>query len=250
MAHAMSSWISARVAERIEWDAGLVTLRLDPLDFPFKPGQFTNLAVEIDGKHVRRSYSIASAPGAPLEFYLKEVDGGALSPRLTRLAVGDRVLVEPRAAGFLTLDWLPDFAREMWLIATGTGLGPYISLLRSGALFERFDRIVFVHGARHSAELAYRDELVAAARDPRVSYLPVVSREEPRDGILGGRLTHLLSDGRLEESALLPLNLERSHVFLCGNPEMIADTVGLLEARGLRRHKRREPGHITTEKYW
>jgi ferredoxin/flavodoxin---NADP+ reductase len=246
----MSNWVSAEVRARTDWASNLVTLQLTGPELQFKAGQFANLALDIDGKRVRRSYSIASAPGAAPEFYITRVEGGALTPQLSALTPGSSVWLDSNPVGVFTLDWLPDMARELWLIATGTGLGPYISMLRDGTLFPRFDRVVFVHGVRTHAELGYRAELEAATRDERVSYVPLVTREAPTAGVASGRIPGLLLNGELERAARLSLNVEKTHALLCGNPDMIAESVVALEQRGLRRHKRREPGHITLEKYW
>src|SRR5262245_13703034 len=127
----MSGFIEGKIAVRRDWAPGLATLGLDAQLEPFAPGQFVNLALELDGQLVRRAYSLASAPGAPPEFYVNEVDGGAFTPALFRLQPGDRIWVEPKAQGFFSLDWLPP-AEELWMVATGTGLAPFISMLRAG----------------------------------------------------------------------------------------------------------------------
>ncbi|MGC4090509.1 MAG: ferredoxin--NADP reductase [Polyangiaceae bacterium] len=215
---------------------------------PFVPGQFFNLGLDGGGDAVRRAYSAASAPNAPhLEFYLTEVPGGALTPRLCRLSEGDRVQIDPNPQGFFSLAWVPP-ARHLWLLATGTGLGPFISILRSGEAHARFERIVVVHGVRSSLELGYADELRALA-GPELAYVPALSRDS-RSGVLSGRLPALLRAGEVERQAGLALAPEDSHVMLCGNPGMIDDALALFAERGLRRHRTRKPGHVTVERYW
>lgn len=146
------AWHRATVTERQVWDDGLFTSTLD-LVRDFKPGQFATLGLEVDGEPVKRAYSIASAPGAPLEFYVVQVDDGKLSPRLFALEPGDQVWVRDRIAGLFTLDRVED-GGVLWLVGTGTGLAPYISMLREGSLWERWDRVVVVHGARHARQLS------------------------------------------------------------------------------------------------
>src|SRR4051812_11946435 len=142
--HVMNGFVEGRVAARRDWAPGLITLTVDAQIEPFTPGQFANLGLESGAELTRRSYSIASAPGAPLEFYLKEVPAGVLTPKLTRLEVGARVLVERKPQGFFTLAYVPP-CRDLWLVATGTGLGPFIAMLRSPEVWQRFERVSVVH---------------------------------------------------------------------------------------------------------
>ncbi len=245
----MTGYVEGRVLRWKKWDTGLATLVVEaPVD-PFQPGQFFQLALDREGELVRRSYSVASAPGAQLEFYLTKVEGGALSPALFALREGDTVLVDRTARGFFTLEYVPK-VRRLWLVATGTGLGPYIAMLRTEATFEHAEEIVVVHGVRSHAQLGYRAELEELAAERALRDVPGVSREEPREGVLGGRITAALSSGALERAAGRTLNPADSHVLLCGNPAMIKDMMTSLGERGLERHRVRKPGHITVEKYW
>ena len=247
----MQGWSAGHLIARRDWAPGLSTLVVDATVEPFAPGQFENLAHEVGGEIQRRTYSIASPPGAPLSFLVTEVAGGVLTPRLMRLGPGDPLLVEPKPQGFFTLQWVPK-APELWLVATGTGLGPFLSLLGSAEPWERFERVVLVHGVREARQLAHRDELLALAeahRD-RFRFVPALSREAGGSGLLAGRVTTLLTDGGLERAAETRISAERSHVMLCGNPAMIDEMMTLLGKRGLRKHRVRTPGHITVEKYW
>jgi ferredoxin--NADP+ reductase len=245
------AWISTRVASRHEWAPGLVTLALDAAVPGYVPGQFVNLALDIGGERVKRPYSLASAAGVPAEFYLTRLPGGIFTPSLFALGVGDGLWMEDRANGFFTLQHVPS-ARDAWLVCTGTGLGPFIAMLRSAELWQRFERVVLVHGARERAHLGYRAELEAlvSERAGQLVYVPVVSREDPGPGALRGRITDALSSGTLEAHAGLTLTPEHGHVLLCGNPQMIDDMEHILAARGLRHHRKRNPGHITIERYW
>jgi ferredoxin--NADP+ reductase len=247
----MQGWSVGQLIARRDWAPGLVTLTIDAVVEPFAPGQFVNLALEIEGAIERRSYSIASPPGKSLKFLITEVAGGKLTPALLALPLGAEVLVEPKPQGFFTLKWVPD-ARELWLVATGTGLGPFLSLLGSDEIWQRFERVVLVHGVRDRTQLAHREELLALAseRAGRFTLVAALSREPATPELLHGRLTTLLADGSLERAAGTSLEPARSHVMLCGNPAMIEDMTALLGARGLKKHRQRAPGHITVEKYW
>lgn len=247
----MQGWSAGHLVARRDWAPGLSTLVIEAEVEPFAPGQFVNLALELDGVIERRSYSIASPPGAPLAFLVTEVPEGVLTPHLLRLSVGDQVWVEPKPQGFFTLKWVPP-AAELWLVATGTGLGPFLSLLASVELWERFERVVLVHGVREAAHLAHRAELEALVTEKsgRFSFVPALSREPAATGILHGRVTALLADGSLERAAGTTLDAARSHVMLCGNPAMIEEMTTRLGERGMKKHRVRTPGHITFEKYW
>lgn len=246
-----SGWREATITHRTDWAEGVWSVRLDQrLDF--QPGQFVNIGLDVAGERVRRAYSIASAPGEPVELLLTRVTGGALSPPLFALGEGDRFWIEDRAFGLLTLEFVPDFARDLWLLATGTGLAPFLSMLRSGVLLPRFDQVVVVNGARQNAHLSYEPVLhtLCDASAGRVKYLGFVTREDPSAGHHAGRITTAIEDGSLERLADVAFDPARSHVMLCGNPEMITEAIEKLASRGLKRHRRRDPGHITIEKYW
>jgi ferredoxin--NADP+ reductase len=246
----MSGWSEGRLLSRRDWAPGLSTLRVEADVEPFQPGQFVNLSVEGAAEGDRRSYSIASPPGAPLEFLVTEVAGGALTPRLLALEVGDRLLVERKPQGFFTLRWVPP-ARDLWMVATGTGLGPFLSILKSEEVWQRFERVVVVHGVRDARHFAHQAELEAmkGAR-PALHTVGIVSREAPPPGMLAGRVTTALESGALERAAGSTLDPANVHVMLCGNPAMIDEMMTLLAARGMRKHRVRTPGHISVEKYW
>jgi ferredoxin/flavodoxin---NADP+ reductase len=246
----MSGWVCGEVRELRRWTDRLFTLRVDAEVEPFKAGQYNRLRLPIDGEWVARPYSYVNPPdGRPLEFYLITVPGGPLSNRLAQLRRGDAVELMPRASGLFTLDQVPD-ARDLWLIATGTGLGPFLSILRSGECWERFRNVRLVHGVRRAEELGYRDTLLALGFGPdRFRCLPMVSREDG-PGALRGRITAALRDGRLEQAAGLAITPESSQLMLCGNPDMVRETQTLLGERGLQRCRRGRPGQVTVENYW
>ncbi|MCA9634265.1 MAG: ferredoxin--NADP reductase [Myxococcales bacterium] len=235
--------------ERHDWAPGLATFRLDATP-QFAAGQFFNFGVDTPQGPIRRSYSAASAPGQALEFYVTEVSGGALTPSLFGLRPGDALELDPKPQGFFTLNYVPE-ARDAWLLATGTGLGPFISMLRDAELWGHFQRVFLVHGVRERAHFAYADELrELETKRGNFRYLRCVSREEPAPGEAAGRIPAALADGRLQALAGAELEPEHSHVLLCGNPRMIDDTHEALKPLGLIKHRVRKPGHISSEKYW
>lgn len=245
------AWTESTIIRRHEWAPGLITLGLDAVVAPCVPGQFVNLALDLGGQRVKRSYSLASAAGNPSEFYLTEVDGGALTPALFRLAPGERVWIDDRGLGFFTLDYVPA-ARHLWLLATGTGLGPFMAMLRSPLIWQRFERIILVHGVRQAAHFGYRSELAgyAQAHPGQFAYVPVVTREVTPAGALSGRIPALIASGELERHVGLELDPSHTHVLMCGNPAMITSVQQALEARGMHKHRPRKPGHFSFESYW
>jgi ferredoxin--NADP+ reductase len=247
----MAQWIEGRVIERIDWTERLHSLRIEAAIEPFRAGQFTKLGLQIGDEIVGRPYSIVSAPGDPcLEFYFSTVPEGPLSPRLSALKAGDAVQVAPKPNGFLVLDEVPP-AIHLWLVSTGTGLGPFLSILKTAEPWQRFQRVVLVHAARTANELTYRRAIasVMEAEPKRFAYIPFLSRE-PADYALAGRIPQAIADGRLEARAGLALEPTLAHVMLCGNPAMVTDATAALAARGFRKHRRKEPGQISMETYW
>ncbi|MGI9301442.1 MAG: ferredoxin--NADP reductase [Gammaproteobacteria bacterium] len=245
-------WLEGTVVGNVHWTDWLYSLRVEvDQDLPFEAGQFGRLALDIGEERVARPYSFVNAPGdTPLEFYSIIVPEGPLSPRLQALTAGDKVWVDPRGAGFFVLSELPE-ADHLWMLSTGTGLGPYLSILKTPTLWERFEKVVLVHAVRHMAELTYSDSIEGFRQQfpGRFTFAPFVSRE-PSDFALAGRLPHAIDDGRLEKTVGLPLHPDHSQVMLCGNPNMVKDTRTALEQRGLKKNRRRTPGHITSENYW
>ncbi len=248
----MSGWHEAKVLENKAWTPALFTLRVEAPALSFAAGQFVRIALDMDGERIARPFSFVNPPQDPvLEFYGVEVAEGPLSPRLARLKPGDTLFVADNPSGFLVLRELPD-APALWLVSTGAGIAPFLSILRTEACWQRFGRVVLVHGVRHAAELAYREliERVRLERGGRFAYMPFVSRENV-EGTLHGRIPAALRDGRLEAAAgpafaMVP----DSQFMLCGNPQMLREMSSLLMERGFRKHRRRAPGHISVESFW
>jgi ferredoxin--NADP+ reductase len=247
----MTQWIETEVVENRHWTESLFTLRVKGAPLAFEPGQFVRIALDIDGERVARAFSMVNAPGEPLlEFYGIVVPQGPLSPRLARLQARDRLFVASNPAGFLVLSEVSN-AETLWLMATGTGIAPFVSMLRADTPWQRFENVVLVQAVRHAQELVYRDDIERATmkHGSRFLHVPVVSREDAPH-TLRGRIPGLLRDGQLESAAGLKLAPSDSQVMLCGNPDMLKDTTAALVERGLRKNRRRSPGQITVESFW
>lgn len=240
------------------WSPTLFSLRCTrDRGLRFRAGQFARLGVrKADGSVVWRAYSMVSAPHDDfLEFFSIVVPDGEFTSELSRLRVGDELLVERQPIGYLTLDRFPD-GRDLWLLGTGTGLAPFLSILQDFEAWQRFERIVLVYSARTQGELAYQ-QLIAELpqRDylgeygHKLTYLPIVTREQV-PGALHGRVTTLIENGELERAAGLALDPAHSRLMLCGNPQMIDDTRAVLKTRGLQLSLSRRPGQVAVENYW
>jgi ferredoxin--NADP+ reductase len=211
-------------------------------------------AVADPARMIRRAYSIASESRADefLEFYLTLVLSGELTPRLFGLKLRDRVYVGPRAVGVFTLaKAAPD--KHILMVGTGTGLAPYMSMLRSELVCGGPRKFVVVHGARYSWDLGYRTELTGLARHcPNFRYLPVITRpqEDPTWKGRSGYLQNVVASGTIEEEAGLALTPDDFDLFLCGNPGMIETVIAWAEARGFVRDHGHDIGTLHTEEYW
>jgi ferredoxin/flavodoxin---NADP+ reductase len=241
----MAKWLEGRVIENRHWTDALFSLRVEAPRLDFEAGQFVRIALE---ETLARPFSFVNPPEDPVhEFYGIVVPQGPLSPRLALLNKGDRLLIASNPAGFLVLSEVPD-AETLWLVSTGTGIAPFLSILRTDTPWRRFRNVVLVHAVRHARELVYGELLRKLSQQHPLRYLTFVSREAA-PGSLAGRIPAALRDGRMEKAAGLALD-GNSHVMLCGNPDMLKDTQALLVERGLRKHRRRNPGHITVESFW
>lgn len=248
----MADWVTGKVTQIQHWTDSLFSITVHAPIKPFTAGQFTKLGLEIDGERVQRAYSYVNAPGNEnLEFYLVNVPEGKLSPRLHAMQPGDELMVVSDAAGFFVLEEVPD-CDTLWMLATGTAIGPYLSILQEGVGLERFNHLVLVHAVRYAADLSYLPLMLELQERyaGKLRIQTVVSRETV-SGSLTGRVPALIDSGELEQAVGLTMTTENSHVMLCGNPQMVRDTQQLLkENRQMTKHLRRRPGHMTAEHYW
>ena len=246
----MSKWLSATVLENRRWTEDLTSLKIDAPLGPFNAGQFVRIGLEIDGEIVARPYSLVNTPLEPaLEILFNIVPEGPLSPRLFELQPGDDVLVASNPAGFLTVAEVPEVA-NLWMMATGTAIGPFLSILKGDEVWQRFERVILTYSVRTAGEQAYSEEIAALveAHGRQLCFIPIITRAEIPD-TLRIRIPQAIIDGELENRAGVSLSAQNSHVMMCGSTDMIRDVSEVLEARGMRKHRRREPGHYTSEKY-
>ena len=252
----MSNLSQEKVLSVRHWNERLFsfTTTRDP-SLRFRSGHFLMMGLEVDGKPLLRAYSVASAHyDDHLEFYSIKVPNGPLTSRLSNVRPGDAVFVSRKPTGTLVLsNLLP--GKRLYLLGTGTGLAPFMSLIRDPEVYERFEQVIVVHGVRFVSELAYSDyirdelpdnELIGAEVRAQLRYYPTVTRERFEQQ---GRITHLIESGKLEADLGLPaIDPAEDRVMICGSSAMLRDTTALLEARGFAEGSSGEAGHYVIER--
>ncbi len=237
------------------WTDRLFTFKTtrDP-SFRFRSGQFTMIGLEDQGKPLMRAYSLVNPHyDEELEFYSIKVQDGPLTSKLQHLKVGDKVLVNSKPTGTLVADYLFP-GKHLYMLGTGTGLAPFLSLIRDPEIYEQYEKVILVHGCRHIADLSYQAEIEALPDNEffgemvkgKLIYYPTVTREPFRNN---GRITALLESGKLFEDIGLPKpNLDDDRFMLCGSPAMLADLVAVLKSWDLQEATTKNPGHYAIER--
>ena len=207
----------------------------------FKNGQFVMIGLEVDGRPLMRAYSIASPNyNDQLEFFSIKVQDGPLTSRLQHLQEGDKLIISKKPTGTLVLDDLLP-AKNLYLFSTGTGLAPFLSVIQDPETYERFEKVILLHGVRWEKDLAYREfitqelpkhDYLSEQIKQQLIYYPTVSRE---DFVNKGRITDLAANGKLAQDLGLPeLNPETDRAMICGSPEMLKDVSKMLDERGFK----------------
>lgn len=253
----MENTYSVKLLERRQWREGLVSLRFEkPEGFVFKPGQFARLGLETPDGYVARAYSMASLPSEPfLEFFIVAVPGGVLSPRLTSLKAGESVFLEKELFGNMIPTRIPG-GNTLWMLASGTGLAPFISICRDESMWQMWPTHILVHSVRKAEDLAYIDKIQSIAADSslgggkgrKLIHIPVVTREATE--FLSQRIPALIEQGVLADKAGVPMDPENSRILLCGNPEMIQSVRDTLKPLGFKAPRRGNPGNLLSENLW
>lgn len=252
----MSAYNEETVLSVRHWNDDLFSFSAtrDP-SFRFKNGQFTMIGLEIEGRPLVRAYSMVSANyDEELEFFSIKVQNGPLTSRLQHIKPGDRILVGRKPTGTLVLDNLRE-GKRLYLLSTGTGLAPFLSIIRDPETYERFDKVILAHGVRQVSDLAYRerlskelleDEFIGDMVREKLVYYPTVTREQY---LHHGRITDLMTSGKMFEDIGVPqLTREEDRVMLCGSPAMLAELRELLIGRGWEEGNMGEPGEFVIEK--
>lgn len=256
--------LNSTVVSRIDVTPELMILRVRPdTGVPnFSPGQYVALGLlgaapryegaepEVEApahdKLIKRAYSIGSSPEERdfLEFYVAIVPSGTLTSRLAMLKEGDRLFCQPKVTGTFTLEGIPQ-DKNLVLVSTGTGLAPFMSMIRTSSTLASERAVTVVHGVRYPQDFAYAEELRRLeATQQRFAYLPIASRAPESWEGRKGRVQKLFEEGAIS------LNPDLDHVFLCGNPAMIEDIEANLTNSGFVVHSKKNPGNLHVEKYW
>ena len=267
------------VLSKTTWTPNLFSFTVSrPDSFKFTAGQFVRLGVnpsqlkyyqqqmEVNGdasdaalnEDIFRAYSIVSSPfDEVLEFFSIVIPDGAFTSQLQHLQIGDELLLNTMPFGFLTLArYQQPLPKDLWLLATGTGLAPFLSMLQDLKTWEDYEHIVLAYSARSIEELAYVKKIESLQADfgslvenpAQLIFVPIVTRESV-EGALTERLPQLLLEGTLQERAGIELDIDSTHAMLCGNPDMVDDTKEALKTLGLIMNRRGE-GNIAVENYW
>ena len=251
-----ANWITATVKENKQLTERHYALILDVDLMPFQAGQFARLQVEVKNdagelEKFANPYSLINTPDEKYaEVYFNTVDGGKVSNGLAALKAGDTVEIAQPCVGFFVLDQVPD-SQHLWMLSTGTGIGPFLSMLKTETAWQRFEKIVLVHAVPLAEELTYLDVIEQFKKDhpDQFQIIQVVSREDHKSA-LKGRIPALIESGDLENKAGFKIDKETSHVMLCGNSGMLKDTKAILKERNMDRHLNHKPGHVSAEQYY
>ena len=266
--------LNSVIQQKVEVAPGLLILRIAPLDWTlplFKAGQFTVLGLPPDSprfqysdpeeiipekdKLILRAYSIASSSLEKqyIEFYIRLVNSGSLTPRIFALNNGDPIWMSPKFTGMFTLSEIPR-DQNIIFFATGTGLAPYMSMLRSDLVCNENRKYAVIHGARNSWDLGYRSELLTIERlCHNFSYINTISQPEDEPMSWTGHsgfIEDIWRNKILQEKWNIDITPENTHVFLCGHPVMINNMINSLGSENFKEHKKSSPGTIHLEKYW
>lgn len=252
----MSAFLTGRVISVHHWTDTLFSFKLtrDP-SFRFRNGEFVMVGLEVDGRPLMRAYSIASPNYEEhLEFFSIKVPNGPLTSRLQHIKEGDEVLYGRKSTGTLLLDNLLP-GRTLYMLSTGTGLAPFMSLVRDPDVYERFEKVVLTHTVRQVGELAYQDyltqelpndEYVGEMIREKLIYYPTVTREPYKTE---GRITDLINDGKLfRDIGLPPFDKEHDRIMICGGPGVLKELADIAVAAGFREGSSNEPGEFVIEK--
>jgi len=252
-----ANWIQAKVIENRKLTDRHFALIFEADLMPFQAGQFARLQVEVlndegELEKFANPYSLINTSNEKYgEVYYNTVPDGKVSNGLAALKAGDMLEIAQPCVGFFVLSQVPQDAKNLWMLSTGTGIGPFLSMLKEEDAWQRFDNIVLAHAVPYAKELCYSELITLFSKDhpKQFHFIPIVSRED-HEGALKGRIPALIENGSLEKFVDLQINKDDSHVMLCGNSGMLKGSKEVLKTRGMDRHLNHKPGHVSAEQYF
>lgn len=252
----MAGFIKEQVTSITHWNDTLFsfTTSRDP-SFRFKNGHFIMMGLELEGRPLMRAYSIASANyEEELEFFSIKVQDGPLTSKLQKIEVGDEILLSKKPTGTLLQENLLP-GKHLYLLSTGTGLAPFMSIIKDPEIYEAYDKVILIHGVRYTSELAYRDTINDALPNneffgdyvkDKLIYYPTVTREKYENT---GRVTDLMVSGKLTKDIGLPdFDIENDRFMICGSTAMLKDCCKILDDRGFVEARKGNQGHYVIER--
>ncbi|WP_367670568.1 FAD-binding oxidoreductase [Sodalis-like secondary symbiont of Drepanosiphum platanoidis] len=249
----MNEWIIGKIIKINYWTKNLFSLILHASIDNFIAGQFAKLSIKVNGRKIQRAYSYVNAPkNKNLEFYISKIVQGKLSPLLFKLSINDELMISKKSYGFFILKNIPLYCKDLWMLSTGTAIGPFLSMIEQGEDIKRFKNIVLVHAVSFLKDLNYFNKMIELKNKYNniLKIQTIISREKIKNS-LHGRIPLLISNGKLEKSIGLEINPLKSHIMLCGNPNMVSDTQKILKKyKNMNKNLKKKPGHITSENYW
>lgn len=248
----MTKWVIGTVKQIKYYTNSLFSLIINAPINTFIAGQFAKLGLLINGKKVHRAYSYVNEPiNSDLEFYFVVISKGKFSSIIYTLKSGDNIMISKKSYGFFILNKIPS-CDYLWMISTGTGIGPYLSILKNGKNLKRFKKIILINSVRYIKDISY----ISQIRNLQKFYnkkliVQILISKEKKYGFLTGRIPDLIYNGLLELSVGFRINFKNTHIMLCGNPYMIYDTCNLLKKfKGMDKNSIFKHGSITVEQYW
>ncbi|URJ25066.1 FAD-binding oxidoreductase [Candidatus Blochmannia ocreatus (nom. nud.)] len=251
----MSEWVTGQVVNITYWTDQLFSLIVKAPVNKFIAGQFTRIGIKINNRIIQRAYSYINAPNDTyLEFYIATISSGKFTPMLHNLRPHDFIMLTKESYGHFILDEIPN-CTNLWMLASGTGIGPYLSILTDNCRnnkLDRFSNIILIHAVRFARNLNYltRMHKLQCFYRGKLHVYTIISREDSVHSLFG-RIPFLIKNDILEAKVGFKLDNRSSHVMLCGNPYMIRDTKKILQIKyKMQDHYKNKPGHITQERYW
>ncbi|MGD6858469.1 MAG: FAD-binding oxidoreductase [Enterobacteriaceae bacterium] len=247
----MNLWVTGEIIQVINWTKRLFSIIIKASVNKFIAGQFAKLKIKINGKNIQRAYSYVNSPKEKyLEFYIVSVDKGIFSNALKKLKVNDLIKISKQPSGYFTLCNINP-CNKLWMISTGTAIGPYLSILSHGKNLNKFKNIILIYAVRFAKDLSFLPRLIYLQKKYKNKLFIrfIISREYLYHS-MSGRITNLIKNGKLEKSLKMSINKKDSHVMLCGNPNMVRETKKILMKRGMIQNTKLKIGNITTEQYW